>query len=185
MSAANEIIHNAIGGAPAPSASTRRQPVFNPATGEPVAELPLSTVDELDAAVQAAKAALPGWAAMPPLKRARFMFKFKELLDRHAADGVDDDVVVAAPAHDFTVDDIGDIDDGALGDRPVLLQGEELVADDADGLVGVVAELLVQRQLLGQGLAQVVVVVDDQDGLGRGHGSDNGEAWPPRQGLGA
>jgi len=86
MSAANEIIPNAIGGAPAPSSSTRRQPVFNPATGEPVAELPLSTVEELDAAVAAAKAAQPAWGAMPPLKRARFMFKFKELLDARAAD---------------------------------------------------------------------------------------------------
>ena len=45
-------------------------------------------------------------------------------------------------------------------------------------------KLLVQIQLLGQGLAQVVVVVDDQNGLGRRHRTDNGEAWPPRQGLG-
>ncbi|MCR9123769.1 MAG: CoA-acylating methylmalonate-semialdehyde dehydrogenase [Phyllobacteriaceae bacterium] len=86
MSAANEIIHNAIGGALAASASSRRQPVFNPATGERVAELPLSTVDELNAAVEAAKSAQPAWGAMPPLKRARFMFKFKELLDAHAGD---------------------------------------------------------------------------------------------------
>ncbi|WP_349365038.1 MAG: CoA-acylating methylmalonate-semialdehyde dehydrogenase [Roseitalea porphyridii] len=86
MSAAPEIIHNGVGGAPSVSASTRRQPVFNPATGEAIAELPLSTVDELDAAVETAKAALPGWAATPPLKRARHMFKFKELLDAHAED---------------------------------------------------------------------------------------------------
>ncbi|QBK31192.1 CoA-acylating methylmalonate-semialdehyde dehydrogenase [Roseitalea porphyridii] len=86
MSAAPEIIHNGVGGAPSVSASTRRQPVFNPATGEAIAELPLSTVDELDAAVGTAKAALPGWAATPPLKRARHMFKFKELLDAHAED---------------------------------------------------------------------------------------------------
>jgi len=86
MSAAPEIIHNGVGGAPSVSASTRRQPVFNPATGEAIAELPLSTVDELDATVETAKAALPGWAATPPLKRARHMFKFKELLDAHAED---------------------------------------------------------------------------------------------------
>jgi len=86
MSAAPEIIHNGVGGAPSVSASTRRQPVFNPATGEAIAELPLSTVDELDAAVETAKAALPGWAATPPLKRARHMFKFKELLDANAED---------------------------------------------------------------------------------------------------
>jgi hypothetical protein len=39
-----------------------------------------------------------------------------------------------------------------------------------------------ERQLLGQGLAQVVVVVDDQQGLGRGHVDNNGEAWVNRQG---
>ena len=43
--------------------------------------MPLSTAAELDAAVAAAKLALPAWAEMPPLKRARFMFRFKELLD--------------------------------------------------------------------------------------------------------
>jgi malonate-semialdehyde dehydrogenase (acetylating)/methylmalonate-semialdehyde dehydrogenase len=43
--------------------------------------LPLSTAAELDAAVQAAKKALPAWAEMPPLRRAKFMFAFKALLD--------------------------------------------------------------------------------------------------------
>ena len=74
-------IANIIGGAAAPSASPRTAPVFNPATGEQSAVLPLSTAAELDAAVAAAKLALPAWAATPPLKRARFMFKFKQLLD--------------------------------------------------------------------------------------------------------
>lgn len=81
-----DVISNAIGGALSPSESSRRQPVFNPATGELVAELPLSTVAELNTAVEAAKAAQPAWGATPPLKRARYMFKFKELLDAHAAD---------------------------------------------------------------------------------------------------
>ena len=76
-----ETISNIIGGQPTRSASQRTAPVFNPATGEQSAVLPLSTAAELDAAVAAAKAALPAWADMPPLKRARFMFRFKELLD--------------------------------------------------------------------------------------------------------
>ena len=57
--------------------------MFNPATGEQSAILPLSTAAELDAAVAAAKLALPAWADTPPLKRARFMFRFKELLDQN------------------------------------------------------------------------------------------------------
>ncbi len=79
-------IPNAVAGKHVNSASGRLAAVFNPATGEQVAELPLSTTDEVNAAVAAAKAAAPEWGAMPPLKRARFMFRFKELLDRNAAD---------------------------------------------------------------------------------------------------
>ncbi|MHA1158132.1 MAG: CoA-acylating methylmalonate-semialdehyde dehydrogenase [Alphaproteobacteria bacterium] len=74
-------ISNIIGGMEVPSGSKRTAPIYNPATGEQSAELALSTSAELDAAVSAAKLALPEWANMPPLKRARFMFRFKELLD--------------------------------------------------------------------------------------------------------
>ena len=81
-----QIIENAIGGKRVVSSSTRKSAVYNPATGEQIAELPLSTNAEIDAAVAAAKAAQPAWGATPPLKRARVMFRFKELLDKHAAD---------------------------------------------------------------------------------------------------
>src|SRR5206468_10310866 len=77
-------IGNLIGGKPAETTGGRFSGVFNPATGEQVAELGLSSVEDVDAAVRAAKAALPAWASMPPLKRARFMFKFKELLEANA-----------------------------------------------------------------------------------------------------
>jgi malonate-semialdehyde dehydrogenase (acetylating)/methylmalonate-semialdehyde dehydrogenase len=77
-------LHNIIGGATAKSTSPRTAPVFNPATGEQSAILPLSTAAELDAAVAAAKLALPAWAETTPLKRARFMFNFKQLLDENA-----------------------------------------------------------------------------------------------------
>ena len=53
-------IENAIGGALARSTSPRTAPIFNPATGEQSAILPLSTSAELDAAVAAAKLAFPG-----------------------------------------------------------------------------------------------------------------------------
>src|SRR5262249_58766837 len=58
-------------------------PIFTPATGEQSAMLPLSTAAELDAAVAAAKLALPAWADLPPLRRARYMFRFKQLLDEN------------------------------------------------------------------------------------------------------
>ncbi|MEJ0011931.1 MAG: CoA-acylating methylmalonate-semialdehyde dehydrogenase [Bauldia sp.] len=74
-------IANAIGGTLSHSSSQRSQPVYNPATGEQSAILKLSTAAELDAAVAAAKLALPAWADMPPMRRAKFMFRFKQLLD--------------------------------------------------------------------------------------------------------
>ncbi len=77
------VIENAYGGKRSVSSSTRRVPVFNPSTGEQSAELPLSTVDEINAAVASAKKAFGEWRNTPPLRRAKFMFKFKELLDRH------------------------------------------------------------------------------------------------------
>jgi len=79
-----QTIQNAIGGKLVTSVSTRTQPVFNPATGEAIATLPLSTIDEINGAVASAKAALPGWAGTTPMKRARVMFKFKELLEKHS-----------------------------------------------------------------------------------------------------
>ncbi len=79
-----QVIENAVGGRRVASASERRSPVFNPATGEQIAELPLSTGPEIDAAVAAAKSAQVEWGKMPPLKRARYMFRFKDLLDRNA-----------------------------------------------------------------------------------------------------
>jgi len=77
-------IQNAIDGRKLTSASRRSAPVYNPATGEQTASLPLSTVEEVDAAVAAAKKAAAGWGARPPLKRAAHMFRFKQLLDHHA-----------------------------------------------------------------------------------------------------
>jgi malonate-semialdehyde dehydrogenase (acetylating)/methylmalonate-semialdehyde dehydrogenase len=77
-------LRNAIGGALVASTSPRHAPVFNPATGEQSASVPLSTKAELDAAVAAAKLALPAWADMPPLRRAKYMFRFKQLLDDNA-----------------------------------------------------------------------------------------------------
>jgi malonate-semialdehyde dehydrogenase (acetylating)/methylmalonate-semialdehyde dehydrogenase len=77
-------IQNAIGGKLVTSVSTRTQPVFNPATGEAIATLPLSTNDEINAAVAAAKKAQPAWGNTTPMKRARVMFKFKELLEKHS-----------------------------------------------------------------------------------------------------
>ncbi|MET3899421.1 malonate-semialdehyde dehydrogenase (acetylating)/methylmalonate-semialdehyde dehydrogenase [Devosia sp. UYZn731] len=78
-----DTIENAVAGKRYVSTG-RRVPVYNPATGEQSAELPLSTLSELNDAVASAKKAWPAWANTPPMKRARVMFKFKALLEANA-----------------------------------------------------------------------------------------------------
>jgi malonate-semialdehyde dehydrogenase (acetylating)/methylmalonate-semialdehyde dehydrogenase len=78
------IIQNAIDGRKIASSSPRAAPVYNPATGEQTAEVKLSTAGEVSSAVAAAKKAAASWGNTPPLKRVQPMFRFKELLQRHA-----------------------------------------------------------------------------------------------------
>lgn len=63
--------------------SGRHGDVFNPALGSITGRVPLASTAEVDQAVAAARAAFPAWSETPPLKRARVMFNFKALLDRH------------------------------------------------------------------------------------------------------
>ena len=58
--------------------------VFNPATGEVNSQVPLASKAEVEAAIASAQAAFPAWAATTPLNRARILFKFKDLLEKHA-----------------------------------------------------------------------------------------------------
>ena len=57
--------------------------VFNPATGDVASRVAFADPGEVNAAVAAAKAAFPDWAAQSPLKRSRILFRFKELIERH------------------------------------------------------------------------------------------------------
>jgi malonate-semialdehyde dehydrogenase (acetylating) / methylmalonate-semialdehyde dehydrogenase len=72
-----------IGGREVAGLSGRKGPVHNPATGELRGEVAYASADETRAAIAAAEAALPAWSAMPPLQRARIMFRFKALLEEH------------------------------------------------------------------------------------------------------
>ena len=121
-----QTIQNAIAGKLVESTSSRTQPVFNPATGEQSAILPLSSLDELNNAVAAAKAALPGWANTPPMKRARVLFKFKQLLDQHAGDLAREVSKEHGKVHDDAMGEVArgiDCVDFACG-IPHLLKGE-------------------------------------------------------------
>ncbi len=72
-----------IDNAPYPSTSDRSAPVFNPATGQAPQRVALATTNEVDAAVQSAAKAFPSWSSTPALRRARVMFKFKELVEKN------------------------------------------------------------------------------------------------------
>lgn len=72
-----------IGGAMVAGRSGRRQAVYNPATGQVARQVALASADEVNAAVASAQAAFAAWADTPPLRRARVMFKFLELVNQH------------------------------------------------------------------------------------------------------
>ena len=72
-----------INGTPVAGHSNRTQPVTNPATGAVTGQVALADQQDVAQAVAAAQAAFPAWADAPPLRRARVMFKFLELLHQH------------------------------------------------------------------------------------------------------
>jgi malonate-semialdehyde dehydrogenase (acetylating) / methylmalonate-semialdehyde dehydrogenase len=74
------LLDNYIGGAWTPATAGDSLDVTNPATGEALARVPLSSAADLDAAVRAARAALPEWRAVSTIGRARKLFELRERL---------------------------------------------------------------------------------------------------------
>ncbi|NWG86387.1 MAG: CoA-acylating methylmalonate-semialdehyde dehydrogenase [Hydrogenophilaceae bacterium] len=72
-----------IAGKPVAAQSKRTAEVFNPATGAVVRRVPLADKADVDAAVAAAKAAYPAWRETTPLRRARILTRFRELMEQH------------------------------------------------------------------------------------------------------
>jgi malonate-semialdehyde dehydrogenase (acetylating)/methylmalonate-semialdehyde dehydrogenase len=129
-------IEHWIGGAEAAGASTRSAPVWNPATGERQAQVTLAEPADVDAAVQAAAKAFEEWREVSVVRRARIMFRFRELVERHA----DELARIVADEHGKVVSDArGEVVRGlevvefACG-IPHLLKGEfsEQVSTDVD-----------------------------------------------------
>src|SRR5262245_33280887 len=106
-------LQHRIGGKPVDGTSGRFGDVFDPGTGAVSARAPYASTEEVHAAVQAAKAAWPGWAATPPAQRARVMFRFRDLVEQHKLDVAK----LVASEHGKTLDD-------ALGS---VLRGAEII----------------------------------------------------------
>jgi len=66
------------------SKTSKRQPVYNPATGEVSKFVEIADQQTVNEAVQAAERVFPAWRDTPVIKRARVMFKFKQLLEENA-----------------------------------------------------------------------------------------------------
>jgi malonate-semialdehyde dehydrogenase (acetylating)/methylmalonate-semialdehyde dehydrogenase len=79
-------VSNWINGAIRESQSATYGDVFDSATGEKCAQVVMSTEADVDAAIAAAEAALPAWSKTAVLRRARIMFKLKELIERDRAE---------------------------------------------------------------------------------------------------
>ena len=77
-------ISHVIGGQSVEVQGGRTAPVFNPATGAQTSEVQLAGAALVDAAVAAARAAFPAWAATPPLHRARLLNRLRGLIETHA-----------------------------------------------------------------------------------------------------
>ncbi|MBU0737606.1 MAG: CoA-acylating methylmalonate-semialdehyde dehydrogenase [Alphaproteobacteria bacterium] len=95
-----------IGGKHVAGTSGRKQPIYNPATGEVQGEVSLASAEELNAAVENAKSAQAKWAATNPQRRARVFMKFVQLLN----DNMDSLAETLSREHGKTIEDAkGDI----------------------------------------------------------------------------
>src|SRR5215469_4040606 len=59
---------------------------YNPATGEAIAEIPRTAPEEISAAVEAASKAFPSWSKTPVIQRVKVLFRYRDLLERHASE---------------------------------------------------------------------------------------------------
>src|ERR687889_765332 len=128
-------VRNLIGGRWEERDGRDSEPVYDPATGEIVAQTPLSTKDDVDRAVKKAEEAFASWAATPVVERARVLFSFKDLLEEHFEELRD--LVTLENGKDAT-DAAGEVRRGievvefACG-MPTLMMGET-VRDVAKGI---------------------------------------------------
>src|SRR5574341_1248966 len=76
-------LQNYIGGQWVGATATDFLEITNPATAEPLGRVPLSVARDVDQAVAAAQAAFLTWRTVPPVVRARYLFKLKSLLEEH------------------------------------------------------------------------------------------------------
>jgi malonate-semialdehyde dehydrogenase (acetylating)/methylmalonate-semialdehyde dehydrogenase len=75
-----------IDGQAAAGSSGRTAPVYNPALGVATTEVALASTAETQAAIASARRALPEWSETPALRRARVLFRFRDLIEQHSGE---------------------------------------------------------------------------------------------------
>src|SRR2546426_11576808 len=123
------MIRNLIGAEwRSPADGVSSLPIFNPATGQEIEQVPLSRQPDVDAAVNAAVRAFPGWSRTAVMERVRLMFRFKALVE----DNFEDLAAIITRHHGKTLDESRgevrrgiEVVDFACG-APTLLQGRTL-----------------------------------------------------------
>jgi malonate-semialdehyde dehydrogenase (acetylating)/methylmalonate-semialdehyde dehydrogenase len=78
------MVEHLINGRKVMSNGDRRQDLYNPATGEITGQVALASAATVEEAISAAEAAFPAWRNTPPAKRAQIIFRYKNLLEKHA-----------------------------------------------------------------------------------------------------
>ncbi|MGD0455621.1 MAG: aldehyde dehydrogenase family protein, partial [Solirubrobacteraceae bacterium] len=82
MASTTETLSNFIDGERVAS-SGETEPVLNPATGEELARAPISSAEDVDRAVRAARAAFDGWSNATPAQRAQALLAIADLVEEH------------------------------------------------------------------------------------------------------
>ncbi len=84
MATTAHTVQNFIDSQPVDPVEGQTEPIVNPATGEVIAHAPVSSAEDVDHAVRAARQAFPGWAATTPGERAQALLAIADAIESHA-----------------------------------------------------------------------------------------------------
>ena len=114
------------------SQSEKYNRIFDPSTGNQIAQVPACTAEEVESAIAAAKAAFPAWSATPVRKRAQLMLRLRELIQRDR----DELVLMCATENGFEIaeEDMklrgpGDLEGTQQSGLPITLNIASLAKD--------------------------------------------------------
>jgi len=97
----NHLLPHWIDGKPSSATSDRAGDIFNPATGQKIAEVAYANADQVDTAVESSRLAAAAWSNVPVTRRSQVLFRFRQLLAEHETELAE----IISLEHGKTVDD--------------------------------------------------------------------------------